>query len=284
MSDEVAIALHDILKEYGLSVCDTPRMCEVLLAQHCQKFPMELEALKAALSHGVVRDMIIDPKRDQRDLDRMAKKLVEESGLSPAAANWSVNIWLRVLCEVLLVTPTKKEMRWNNLRVGGEIEKQATRPMRSAMIWMVIVGLVGGLAGGAAGATVAYGLNHTNEQAVRIREAVEKHEKKGIHLGPWEFTLYMGVLGGLGGFAGSAAGFMLGAGSDSSRSKGIGAMIGALWSFDGAIAGMVFGGMPGCLFGTMITSLIITFIATKLGIVVICLLLKQLAWLAIDHF
>src|SRR5262249_11830999 len=158
---------------------------------------------------------------------------------------------------------------WNDLRVGGDIERQAMQPMRSSLTWMVLVGLAGAIAGASAAPVVCYGRQHNSEQWMRLYAEVERHEGKGLKIEPWEFALYYGVLGGLGGFAGAAVGWMFGGAADVTMTRGIGAIIGALWAFDGAIYGMYHGGMPGCLFGTLIATVIVTFIATKMGVIVI---------------
>src|SRR5712672_2304075 len=94
MSNPAVECLKGILGHYGPSVCQTPRMCEMLIRKECHLPPGELEALMTAVNHNIVSRLITNPRADRAQLIAL---LTKEGHVAPVAAKWAVESWAEAL-------------------------------------------------------------------------------------------------------------------------------------------------------------------------------------------
>ena len=99
MNDAPRQKLHELIVEYGRSLCDDPRRCEALLKDYCGTHKREIFVLVSALKHRVAADLL-QPSAGVPQvllLGRLTQRLEAETGLAEAAARWAVDSWALAL-------------------------------------------------------------------------------------------------------------------------------------------------------------------------------------------
>src|SRR5207248_6813604 len=94
MSNPAVDVLKKVLGQYGPSVCQTPRMCEMLIRKDCHLPPAEMDALMAAVNSNVVSRLLTRPDTDRGEL---ATHLCQQARLTPTTAKWAVECWAAAL-------------------------------------------------------------------------------------------------------------------------------------------------------------------------------------------
>src|SRR2546421_11152386 len=95
MSNPAVDTLKKVLGQYGPSVCQTPRMCEMMIRKDCQLPPAEMDALMAAVNTNVVSRLITRPATDRAEL---ATQLCQQvRSITPTTAKWAVECWAAAL-------------------------------------------------------------------------------------------------------------------------------------------------------------------------------------------
>src|SRR5947209_15605749 len=94
MSNPAVDTLRKVLGQYGPSVCQTPRMCEMMIRRDCQLPPSEMGAIMAALNANVVARLIARPDSDRAEL---VTHLCQQARLTPTTAKWAVECWAAAL-------------------------------------------------------------------------------------------------------------------------------------------------------------------------------------------
>jgi len=274
MSNPAVDTLRKVLGQYGPSVCQTPRMCEMIIRKNCQLPPAEMDALVAAMNANVVSRLVTRPDCDRAEL---ANQLCQEARIAPTIAKWSVECWAAALA----AAPRREgPQTWKEVDAPDEFLREARKPIRLALIGLVLVGMSGTVAGALPGVFIGYCANDGQPWAVEIQRSSHLGDEHSRALSPNEFAAFFGVLGGFSGLIGSSIGWMFGGYTRLSPGRVFGAMIGAFLSgADGAFYGIVHGGAFSAFITGVISTGIGTFVATLMGVFVVLWLIGRLAWL-----
>jgi hypothetical protein len=270
MSAEAELALADILKNYGRSVCDTPRMFEMMIRQHPNVPADEITALVAALHHHVTKHLLANPACDQQAL---VQALSAQGKVPLLTARWAVETWAKALGGV---KPEKKVSNWDEVGRAEGIGAASARIARWALIGMALVALSGAAGGTIPGVTMGYLLLKRDPGAIEIVAAADMADAKD----PAQFMVVYGTLGGLAGFVGAGLGWMFGGHTRMTIGRVLGAMIGAFQAgVNGAYFGMIHGEGAGTFIGAFVVTAFVTYIATLMGVLILLLFISQFAYL-----
>jgi hypothetical protein len=268
MHAEAEQSVHDILKSYGRSICDTPRMFETLLRRHGKASPNEVGALVSAVQHNVVKKLLSD---DRQDVESLTKILTVQGRQPPLVAKWAVETWQKALSTT---GPDRKVREWNAVETPAGMAGASTSIARKALFGLVLVSAMGLVGGAAPGLYLGYGLMHHNPDAQHIVHAAGIKDVSN----PQQFMLVYTTLGGLAGLVGAGVGWMFGGHTRMTPGRVAGAMIGALQAgANGAFYGLLNGEGAGTFIGCLILTGVGTYIATLMGVFVVLILLGQLA-------
>lgn len=94
MSTATRETLHDLIHQYGPTLCETPFRVEGLLKDLCGEQPFQIHLLKSALEERVAADLLVPtslPK--QMVLKRLAQRLWDRRRIEADAARWAVESW-----------------------------------------------------------------------------------------------------------------------------------------------------------------------------------------------
>jgi hypothetical protein len=274
MSNPAVESLKGVLGRYGSSVCQTPRMCEMMIRQSCHLPPAEVQALMAAVNTNVVTRLIKNPDSDHAQL---AALLSQEAHVAPATAKWAVESWAAAIGSALA---RPGPQTWKDVDAPDEFRREARRPVRLALVGLLLVGATGLVAGALPGVVTGVGIQQRQPWALEIQEHSRMSDEKSRVLNAREFAAFFGVLGGFSGMIGASLGWMFGGHTRLSPGRVMGAMIGAFLSgADGAFLGMVNGGAVGAFVSSLVATCVGTYVATLLGVFVVLWLLGRLAYL-----
>lgn len=97
--DQVGEALNRLVTRFGAGLLGEPGRLRGLLQDECPQAKRETSVLLLALEERVPQDLtrVQSGEPIQSLSPRLAKRLVEEKSLSPAAAQWAVDAWARGL-------------------------------------------------------------------------------------------------------------------------------------------------------------------------------------------
>lgn len=114
MNNAPRIALRKIIAKYGNDLASDKRRCEGLLKDLSGEFRREINVLTNALEERVPLDLLAANKSTPRELllTRLAKRLEDNLGLTPEAANWAVDSWalaLGILTDAEVAAKEKKQ-------------------------------------------------------------------------------------------------------------------------------------------------------------------------------
>jgi len=95
MNNSPRQTLRQIIAKYGNDVCGDARRCEALLKDLCGEYRREINVLVNALEERVPLDLLAAGKTMPRELllNRLAKRLEDNLGLTTQASDWAVNSW-----------------------------------------------------------------------------------------------------------------------------------------------------------------------------------------------
>ncbi len=94
MNNAAALALAELMREYGITVANTPRSFEMLLRQKAKGYPSEVDILLTALNHDIVRQLTNKPKQSR---DALGRWLRDRTKLPELQARWAVEAWAAAL-------------------------------------------------------------------------------------------------------------------------------------------------------------------------------------------
>lgn len=278
MTDSLAVAMYETVREYGESILSTPRTFEIVVSGKTLTTPKELEALSAALSNGLVADLW---HRRDAEIAPMAVALASRSGVPLSAARWSLELWKSTLTHIRDGTKPP-QVDWTTLRLEPAPRRWDRAPI--SVIAIICVAIVGAIAGAMPGLLCGIGIERGDPQAQKFRALVEKHELPGTRMAPREFATWTGGLGGLGGMIGAVVGWLVIVRHPLTWTNFLAGIIGALWAFDAAAFGMAQLGLTGVFAGPLLVTIIAVMVAGRLGPFACLLLAKPLAWAFIAHF
>jgi hypothetical protein len=98
LKNKTSIALKNIIKQYGIDLCNDPRRCRALLMDFCDDNVKEIRILCMALEINVPQELLSArnmPYEIQRS--RLAQKLANEYAMTEEAALWCVEAWAYAL-------------------------------------------------------------------------------------------------------------------------------------------------------------------------------------------
>jgi hypothetical protein len=92
-------SLRQIIAKYGNDLCGDARRCENLLKDLSGEYRREINVLISALEERVPLDLLAAGKSLPRELllNKLAKRLEDNLGLTKEAANWAVDSWALAL-------------------------------------------------------------------------------------------------------------------------------------------------------------------------------------------
>lgn len=95
MNDQARQHLRSVLKQYGSSVCNTPRSFEMMLRSGCMDCPNEIKALMLVLERGIVTDLTKMHEIESWEAvsTPMVNQLTEQAGMNAEDARWAVDSW-----------------------------------------------------------------------------------------------------------------------------------------------------------------------------------------------
>jgi hypothetical protein len=103
MNESVPVVLRDILSRYGESVADDPRRLEAMLRDLAGDHPLEISLVLSGARAGVPQQLAKVKGRSGSllVLPQLEKRLRQVTGLSEAAARWSVESWASAMDVVM---------------------------------------------------------------------------------------------------------------------------------------------------------------------------------------
>jgi hypothetical protein len=214
-----------LIASYGPDVLDMSRTVESELHLCCPNQPGEVNALVAALRHGVVHYLLVlaeSGKLASADLPGQVRRLSAEAGLGEGEAERAVRLWADILAAVPMP------------RAGGAAWRGRPRGLPhttlAALAPVFIIGAVGALAS-------------MLPWLVVVAERRGEHFLIPANLGELGTHTCLNLAGAAGAFLGGAVGWMAGtplslefvvtAGKASVRRVGVAALAAALGSFFG---------------------------------------------------
>jgi hypothetical protein len=264
-------AVRDLLKAYGRSICDTPRMFEMLLRQQNKATPEETAVLVAAVRHHVGKRLL---SGEPKDVETLTKALTAE-GHDPAIVTWAVETWANGLAGT---QPEKKITAWNAVGTPAQVGRASAAVARKAIAGLFAVALAGMVGGTAPALWLGERLLRKDQEVLKFFEAAGIKEKDIKD--PFQFMLVYGSLGGLAGLVGAGTGFMLGGHTRMSPGRVLGGVIGAFQAgVNGAYYGLAHGEGAGTFIGCLVLTGFGTYIATLVGVFVVLFFISQLAFL-----
>src|SRR5580704_10869259 len=124
MSNPAVECLKGILGHYGPSVCQTPRMCEMMIRKDSRLPVGEMDALMAAVNYNVVSRLIANPRGGRAQLVAL---LMKEGRVAPVPAKWAVETWAEALGSAPQMQGPKS---WKDVDAPDEFLREAQRPIR----------------------------------------------------------------------------------------------------------------------------------------------------------
>lgn len=128
MNNAPRLALRKIIAKYGNDLASDRRRVEGLLKDLCGEYRREINVLTSALEERIPLDLLAANKYTPREvlLTRLAKRLEDNLGLTPEAANWAVDSWALALDVLTDAEVEAKEKKQN------EILSTQTKPIQPA--------------------------------------------------------------------------------------------------------------------------------------------------------
>jgi hypothetical protein len=246
MIDRPREHILELVASYGPDVLDMSRTVESELHIRCPDQPDEVNALVAALRHGVVHYLLVlaeNGKLPSADLPAQVQRLSAEAGLTESEAERAVHMWADIIAAIRM--PTASGVAWRREPRGLH------RSVLAALAPVIIVGTAGALAS-------------MLPWIVVVAERHGTHFLIPANLSPLGTHTLLNLAGAAGAFLGGAVGWMIGtplslefvvtAGQASVHRVGVAALAAALGSFFGLWLGYHhiadIGAFLGALLGT----------------------------------
>jgi F-box protein 11 len=94
MSTATRETLHDLIHQYGPTLCETPFRVEGFLKDLCGEQPRQIHLLKSALEERVAAELLVSSGLPTRlVLERLALRLQDRRVIEAGAARWAVESW-----------------------------------------------------------------------------------------------------------------------------------------------------------------------------------------------
>jgi hypothetical protein len=110
MNDEPRQKLHELIVDYGRSLCNDPNRCEALLKDHCGVHKREIFVLVSALKKKVPDDLLKSSAGVPQEIviGRLCKRLEDELAFTSEASHWAVESWAMALGLISSPSPIVK--------------------------------------------------------------------------------------------------------------------------------------------------------------------------------
>lgn len=210
MNDEARHHLRKVLKQYGPSVCNTPRSFEMMLRSACMDCPNEIKALMQVLERGMVTDLtkMHDIESWEIVATPMVNQLTEQAGMNPEDARWAVDSWGIALRKHPDTAPPPGS-RPQDLPLYPPLEEKkgvgAVGNLKNT-ITVAFGGGLGGGAGGIAAAIITFGLLHVFAD---LFPDEMKTQKDTIQAFSWIMSIVFVLVGTFAGALGGGLGWMV---------------------------------------------------------------------------
>jgi hypothetical protein len=192
MTDRPREQILALVASYGPDVLDMSRTVESELHILCPDEPDEVNALVAALRHGVVHYLLVlaeNGKLPSADIPAQVRRLSAESGLNESEAERAVQMWADIIGAIKI--PSAGGVAWRREPRGLH------RSTLMALAPVVIVGMAGAMAS-------------MLPWIVVVAERHGEHFLIPTNLSALGTHTILNLLGAAGGFAGGAVGWMIG--------------------------------------------------------------------------
>lgn len=251
MNDQAREALGRVLRNYGPSICNTPRSCEMFIRQECGAYPSESKLLIEALRQGVTADLLsYQPTESPWDpfADVLRTRLQTRSGIGASEGAWAVEAWAKALgrhpetfVEAPMVEPAK-----------GSVFKAATPgQLKIAMTAVVACGGALGSALGSIMIPAALLITTVSTKIPLISQPVRSSSRSEVWVSVILILILIASISGTAGAIGAALGWLYGKG-DRGHWTGFGTAFGA--GFASAAIGYRLGGILGSSFAAFLST------------------------------
>lgn len=209
MSEQARQELCELLGSYGPNICDTPRMCEMMLQQHRAAHPEATDALIGVLRLGRVKTLL-DVTAEQQEA--LADEAARSQGISPEMARWAVETWSEALRQGATGGTAFSPQAAHagtppafRLPATMEAPTYGGGMYRRAILHMGVVALAGAFGAALPGVQIAILIEHD------VSGVFGEFTKKMVAgESPVQFALLYGGIGLIAGAMGGAAGWMVG--------------------------------------------------------------------------
>lgn len=214
MNDQARQSLCKLIGQYGSTLANTPRSCEMFVRQSCSAYPAEMNQFVQALQNGVVSQLARLPPGQAWDKasEPLVQQMCKGSGLGEPEARWTVDSWALALGKHPSVASTDDKPR----RPVWEPDAEQTRAQSGGVAKLASMGAIGGALGGFVGmAFIGALFTMLVVGGTILLEEVEALEEFGVKASSEEVTKMMIILviaaglisalcGAIGGGAGGA--------------------------------------------------------------------------------
>lgn len=251
MNDQACEALGRVLRNYGPSICNTPRSCEMFIRQECGAYPNESKLLIEALRQGVTSDLLTyQPSESPWDplADLLRTRLRTRSGMGDLEGAWAVDTWAKALGrhpETFVETPIVELAKLSSLKPATPAQ------LKIAMTAVVTCGGALGSALGAIMIPAALLITAVSTKIPFITQPVRASSRSDVWIAVTLVLLLIASLSGAAGAIGSALGWLYGKG-DRGHWTGFGTAFGA--GFASAAIGFRLAGILGSCFGALLAT------------------------------
>ena len=147
MNEKIRQKLCELIAQYGFSLCNDQKRCEILLENHCGQSNKDVFILTAALKNRVVEDLInASPSALKYALyKRLINRLENELGLKKQTAQWAVESWALALgvLEKPIFTSTEKSHLFGKIPGAKEEIKVILYPQKNRnLLYLKIAGIL----------------------------------------------------------------------------------------------------------------------------------------------
>jgi hypothetical protein len=262
MNNLARTKLADIVNNYGTTVCNTPRSCEIFLQQYCDDLPAEREVLTEALRRGVVTRLMEEKEQPYQLIASSLVKELQADGIAAEDARWAVESWALALGKHPSTAPPPPAPV---PAFSDPQEEQAPPAITSSKVWSPLVVALGGGIGAILATLVFTFLFYTLLSNPHGSHGV-RSDSIALLLG-----IVMALAGAVGGGLGGGVGWLLiqlqtiPVGSpDAARwrlARGFLAACGGAFGatlfggWFGGVVGIALGGLMGAFSGTVVSGL-----------------------------
>jgi hypothetical protein len=250
MNDQAREALGRVLRNYGPSICNTPRSCEMFIRQECGAYPEESRALIEALRQGVTSELLTYQPVEST-WDPLADKLrtrLKSKGMGETEGAWAVDAWAKAL--------GRHPETFNSAPLVQEVPIPTYTPATPRQLKMAMTAVVaaGGGLGAACGAILipaALLITAASSKIEFVSQPVRSSSRSDVWVTVILVLMFFSGISAVAGAVGAAVGWLYGKG-DRGHWSGFATSFGA--AFASSALGSWACGVFGAAFGALIAS------------------------------